>query len=113
MINVRADNRRDPPQARGLVIFDRFYEYRGERPPKAKFEFTPAVNEPLAFAAVRKDGRFALVTTDPGPDVEPIHNRQPVVVPGPDWRQWLTEGAWPAQLTAPSPAQTLRARQMR
>jgi putative SOS response-associated peptidase YedK len=113
VINIRSENRRDPPAARGVAPMDRFYEFRGEKPPKSKFAFTPAVNEPLGFAVVVKDGRFALLTTAPNPDVAPIHGRMPVTLRLRDWRRFLTAGAWPADLTAPAAEGTLQAAQIR
>jgi putative SOS response-associated peptidase YedK len=32
---------------------------------------------------------FTLLTTEPGPDVAPIHNRQMVVLERSDWLAWL------------------------
>jgi putative SOS response-associated peptidase YedK len=32
---------------------------------------------------------FTLLTTEPGPDVAPIHDRQMVVLDRPDWLAWL------------------------
>jgi putative SOS response-associated peptidase YedK len=72
VINVQSEKRRDGLQARGIAPMSRFYEFRGERAPKAKFEFSPATNDALGFAVVVKDGRFALMTTEPGPDVAGI-----------------------------------------
>src|SRR5271154_4195712 len=40
VINIRSETRRDAPAQRGIVPIDRFYEFKGERPPKAKFAFT-------------------------------------------------------------------------
>lgn len=113
IINIQSEKRRDPPAARGIAPMDRFYEFRGEKAPKAKFAFTPAVNEPLGFAAIVKGGRFALMTTTPNADVAPIHGRMPVVLRLRDWRRYLTTGAWPADLTAPAPEGTLQALQVR
>ena len=92
---------------------DRFYEFKGDKPPKAKFAFTPAVNEPLGFAVVVKNGRFALLTTAPTADVAPIHGRMPVTLRLRDWRRYLTAGAWPAELAAPASDGTLQAIQVR
>ncbi len=113
VINIQSEKRRDPPLARGVVPVDRFYEFRGAKAPKSKFAFTPAVNEPLGFAAVVKNGRFALLTTAPNADVAPIHGRMPVTLRLGDWRRFLTACAWPAELAAPAPDGTLQAIQVR
>ena len=44
------------------------------------------------FVATYPDGAgeaFTLLTTEPGPDVAPIHNRQVVVLDRADWAAWL------------------------
>ncbi len=118
VINIRSETRRDPPAMRGIAPMDRFYEFKGDKPPqkgmlKSKFAFTPAVNEPLGFAVIVKNGRFALLTTAPNPDVAPIHGRMPVTLRLRAWRRFLTAGAWPADLTAPAQEGTLQALQVR
>jgi putative SOS response-associated peptidase YedK len=118
VINIQSEKRRDPPAMRGVAPMDRFFEYKGETAPrkgalKAKFAFTPAVNEPLGFAVIVKNGRFALLTTAPNPDVAPIHGRMPVTLRLRDWRRFLTAAPWPADLTAPAPDGTLQALQVR
>jgi putative SOS response-associated peptidase YedK len=113
VINIQSEKRRDPPFLRGVAPMDRFYEFKGQKPPKSKFAFTPAVNEPLGFAVIVKDGRFALLTTAPNPDVAPIHGRMPVTLRLRDWRRFLTAAAWPADLTAPAAEGTLQAMQVR
>jgi putative SOS response-associated peptidase YedK len=113
VINVRSETRKDPPAARGIAPMDRFYEFRGTKPPKSKFEFTPALNEPLGFAVILKDGRFALMSCEPNPDVQGIHSRMPVTLRASDWRRFLTSPLWPADLAAPASADTLRSLQVR
>jgi putative SOS response-associated peptidase YedK len=113
VINVRSEGRKDPPAARGIAPISRFYEFRGAKAPKEKWEFVPAVNEPLGFAVIRREGKFALLTTEPGADVQGIHDRMPVTLKASAWRDYLTSEAWPGELTAPAPAETLRATQVR
>lgn len=60
-----------------------------------------------------KDRRFALLTTEPGPDVEGIHNRMPVTLRSEDWARFLTDPEFPRDLTAPSPSGTLKHLQVR
>lgn len=113
VINVQSEKRRDPPNARGIAPVSRFYEFKGTKPPKSKFEFSPATNHDLGFAVVMKDRRFALLTTEPGPDVEGIHNRMPVTLRSEDWARFLTDPEFPRDLTAPSPSGTLKHLQVR
>lgn len=61
------------------------------------------------------DGRdaFTLLTTEPGPDVAPIHNRQMVVLERPDWRAWLELSRREAELLRAAPEGSLRVEQVR
>jgi putative SOS response-associated peptidase YedK len=113
VINLRSEKRKDPPRARGIAPMNSFYEYRGTRPPKSKFKFVPAINEPLGFAVVIRDGRFALLTAEPNSDVAEVHDRMPVTLRLGDWRRWLTSETWPADLVVPAQTGTLRATQVR
>jgi putative SOS response-associated peptidase YedK len=116
IINVRSEGRRDPPAARGIAPVNRFYEFADGKAPKPKFEFAPAGNEPIGFAVVKRGHRFALLTTEPGPDIcilDKAHKRQPVVLRAGGWRRYLTDPEWPRDLMEPSPQGTLRAVQVR
>jgi putative SOS response-associated peptidase YedK len=113
VINVQSEKRNDPPRARGIAPISRFYEFLGAKAPKEKFEFSPAVNDALGFAVAIKDGRFALMTTEPGPDVHGIHSRMPVTLRSKDWRRFLTDPTFPRDLTTPAIAGTLKNLQIR
>ena len=52
---------------------------------------------------------FAMLTTAPGPDVAPIHDRQIVVLGRRDWARWLDTGVPATAVLRPAPAGTLRA----
>jgi putative SOS response-associated peptidase YedK len=56
---------------------------------------------------------FILLTTTPGPDVAPIHDRQMVVLERDDWAAWLDLSKPEAELLRPLPAGTLRVEQVR
>ena len=113
VINIQSEKRRDPPGMRGIAPMDRFYEFRGAKAPKSKFEFTPAVNEPLGFAVTKKGDRFALLTTEPSADVAGIHGRMPVTLRLADWRRFLTADDWPTAWMVPAEPRTLRSVQIR
>jgi len=61
------------------------------------WRFTKAKSEIFCFpglwdVAETTDGRiesFTIVTTAPGPDCAPYHNRQPVVLEPDQWAAWL------------------------
>jgi putative SOS response-associated peptidase YedK len=110
---LRSENRKDPPSARGIAPLTKFYEFRGDKPPKEKWDFRAAINEPIGMAVTLRDGRWAHLTTEPGPDVAPIHHRQPAILRLSDWPRFLADPAWPGDLMVPTPAGTLKAVQVR
>ena len=56
---------------------------------------------------------FTLLTTEPGPDVAPIHDRQMVVLERSDWRAWLELSRPEAELLRPLPEGSLQVEQVR
>jgi putative SOS response-associated peptidase YedK len=80
VINFRSEGRRFP-KGRCLVPASHFFEFTGAKSPKSKWKFTKAGEGWFCFAGLWRpmpDGAgdaFTLLTTEPGPDVAPIHNR--------------------------------------
>jgi putative SOS response-associated peptidase YedK len=62
---------------------------------------------PVAADAGWGRGAFTLLTTEPGPDVAPIHDRQVIVLERADWKPWLDLEQEEAQLLRPLPAGSL------
>jgi putative SOS response-associated peptidase YedK len=68
------------------------------------WRFSKANSEVLCFAGLwdvahTTDGRiesFTIITTAPGPDCEPYHNRQPVILEPDQWATWLDLNTDPA-----------------
>jgi len=61
-----------------------------------------------------EDGEaFTLLTTAPGPDVAPIHDRQMVVLNRSEWSAWLEETGNETELLRPLPAGSLHLEQVR
>jgi putative SOS response-associated peptidase YedK len=111
VINFRSDGRRFPT-GRCLVPADGFYEFTGEKAPKSKWLFTAAGNDLFCIAGLVREDRFTMLTTEPGPDIAPYHNRQIVILPRDQWAAWL--GASPdAPAIAPLPAGSLNVQQIR
>jgi putative SOS response-associated peptidase YedK len=83
VINFRSEGRRFP-KGRCLIPASHFFEFTGSKSPKSKWKFTKADEDWFCFAGLWRpmpDGAgdaFTLLTTEPGPDVAPIHNRQMV-----------------------------------
>src|SRR5581483_7544089 len=95
VINFRSEGRRFPA-GRCLVPASHFFEFTGKTSPKQKWKFTKTGEDWFCFAGLWRplpDGSaaFTLLTTEPGPDVAPIHNRQMVVLEQGDWAAWLDE----------------------
>jgi len=81
-------------------------------------EFTKAGADWFCFAGLWRpmpEGgeAFTLLTTAPGPDVAPIHDRQMVVLERSDWSAWLEQTGNEADLLRPLPAGSLRVEQVR
>ena len=94
VINFRSEGRRFP-KGRCLIPASHFFEFTGTKPPKSKWKFTKAGEDWFCFAGLWRSmpddagAAFTILTTEPGPDVAPIHNRQVVVLERPDWLAWL------------------------
>ena len=56
---------------------------------------------------------FTLLTTEPGPDVEPIQNRQMVVLNRSEWSVWLEQTGNEAELLRPLLAGSFAVEQVR
>jgi putative SOS response-associated peptidase YedK len=118
VINFRSEGRRFAT-GRCLVPASHFYEFTGARSPKAKWKFTKADEDWFCFAGLWRPGTadapeaFTLLTTAPGPDVAPIHDRQMVVLERADWKAWLDLTRPEVELLRPLPARSLRVERVR
>jgi len=82
---------------RCLVPAVAYFEYTGPKGAKVRHRFTIRGEPIFAFPGVwdrvqTADGpveSFALLTSAPGPDAAPFHNRQPVILPKDGWVDWL------------------------
>jgi putative SOS response-associated peptidase YedK len=52
--------------------------------------------------------RFTMLTTEPGPDVAPYHNRPVALLLRSEWRSWLNPEVPAKDLVGPAPAGKLR-----
>lgn len=118
VFNFRSEGR-DFASGRCLIPADGFYEFtdppegspKGTR--KTKWLFTMADEPWFCIAGIwRKSDAgdaFAMLTTAPGPDVAPIHDRQVVVLGRSEWARWLDPRVPARELLRPAPADTLQA----
>jgi putative SOS response-associated peptidase YedK len=117
IINFRSEKRRFPV-GRCLIPASHFFEFTGTKSPKAKWKFTKVGEDWFCFAGLWRpmpDGgeAFTLLTTEPGPDVAPIHDRQMVVLNRSDWSAWIENADNEAELLRPLPAGSLSVEQVR
>jgi putative SOS response-associated peptidase YedK len=114
VFNLRSKGKHFGDSHRCLVPASAFFENTVRKFPKAKHRFT-LVNGPLmAIAAIWRPSRngqpaaFTMLTTEPGADVEPFHNRQVVVVHPINWKAWIDLTRPEEELLCPLPAGSLR-----
>jgi putative SOS response-associated peptidase YedK len=115
--NFRSEGRRFG-RGRCLVPVTCFFEFTGSKYPKTRWRFTETGQEWLCMAGLwrRADGdwpeSFTLLTTQPGPDVKPYHDRQVVVLPRERWAAWLDPETDPAEVLVCGPEGMLRVEQV-
>ncbi|WP_288759416.1 SOS response-associated peptidase family protein [uncultured Brevundimonas sp.] len=84
VFNFRSEGRFIPPARRCLIPADGFYEFTdpaaGGAKRKDRWLFTVIEADWFWIAGVMHDGAFAMLTTEPSPDVKPYHDRQVVVL---------------------------------
>lgn len=123
--NFRSEGR-DFGENRCLIIADGFYEFTTpelvEGAPKKKLKdkwlFTMKGRQWFCIAGIYRAHQqvgeaFTMLTTDPGPDVAPFHDRQIVVLPPEDWSRWLDPTVPAADILRPLPAGSLDVVQVR
>ena len=113
VFNFRSEGRRFQNSKRCLIPASGFFEFTGTTYPKTKHRFTLNDAPFLAIAGIYRDGElgkppnFTMLTTAPGPDVAPYHDRQIVVLRPADWARWLYLDTPEADLLKPLPAGSL------
>ena len=117
VINFRSEGR-EFPRGRCLIPASYFFEFTGERYPKTKWRFAKAGEDWFCIAGLWRatpdvGEAYAMLTTEPGPDVAPYHSRQIVVLERCDWARWLDPAVPAGQVLRPLPAGSLQAEQVR
>ena len=113
VFNFRSEGRHFADSKRCLIPASAFFEFTGKKYPKAKHRF--ALNDApfLAIAGIWREGQgnhpaaFTMLTTMPGPDVEPYHNRQVVVLRPENWAAWIYLTKSETELLLPLPEGSL------
>jgi putative SOS response-associated peptidase YedK len=119
LFNWKSEGRSFAKSNRCLIPASAFFEFTGTKYPKAKHRFTLNGAPFMAVAGVWRPGEgnqpaaFAMLTTAPGPDVAPIHDRQIAVLRPDDWEAWLTLSKPEGDLLRSLPAGTLTVEMVR
>jgi putative SOS response-associated peptidase YedK len=112
VFNFRSEGRDFTKSKRCLIPASAFFEFTGKASPKTKWRFDLAGSAVFAVAGLwREDEKgqaFTMLTTSPGADIAPYHDRQIVVLPPRRWGDWLYLDEASSGLLAPLPAGTLR-----
>lgn len=113
-INARAETLVEKPsfrqllaRRRCLVLADSFYEWQATERGKIPHRILLQNEQPFAFAGLwdewldRTTGElhptFTIITTEPNALMAKLHNRMPVILPGPEAEQaWLADDLAPA-----------------
>lgn len=93
VFNFRSEGRSFAKSARCLIPADGFYEFTKPHDPKSRLKDKHLFNLRAAtwfwIAGIVREGAFTMLTTSPGPDVAPYHDRQIVVLPREAGMAWL------------------------
>jgi putative SOS response-associated peptidase YedK len=112
VFNFKSDGRHFADSRRCVVVLSGFYEFTGSKYPKTKHRFALKDSPVMGIAGLwseAEDGAlsFTMLTTEPGPDIAPIHDRQVCVLKPEDWAAWLFLTRPEEELLRPIPAGSL------
>jgi putative SOS response-associated peptidase YedK len=112
VFNFKSDGRHFDNSKRCLVILSGFFEFTGTKSPKTKHRLSLKGSPIMAIAGLWSEDdagalSFTMLTTEPGPDIAPIHDRQVCVILPEDWAHWLFLTKPEEELLKPLPAGTL------
>ena len=118
VFNFRSEGRHFAQSKRCLIPASAFFEFTGKKYPKAMHRFTLCNAPFMAIAGIWREGQdgqpaFTMLTTEPGPDVSPYHNRQAVVLRPNAWADWIYLTRPEAELLQPLPPGSLKAEVVR
>ncbi len=112
VFNFKSDNRNFVDSRRCVIVLSGFFEFTGTKYPKAKHRFTLRGSPVMGIAGLWSEDEtsalsFSMLTTAPGPDIAPYHDRQVCVLAPADWAHWLFLSKPQDQLLKPLPEGTL------
>ncbi|MBN8956155.1 MAG: SOS response-associated peptidase [Rhizobiales bacterium] len=113
VFNFRSEGRRFENSNRCIIPASAFFEFVGKKYPKAKYRFELKGSPITAIAGLWREGQgnhppsFTMLTTSPGEDIAPYHNRQVVILAPSDWSAWLYLTKPESELLRPLPKGSL------
>ena len=112
VFNFKSDKRSFADSRRCVIVLSGFFEFTGTKYPKAKHRFSLKGSPIMGIAGLWSEDEggalsFTMLTTAPGPDIEPYHDRQVCVLSPADWAHWLFLSKPQEELLRPLPAGTL------
>jgi putative SOS response-associated peptidase YedK len=110
VFNFRSDGRSFANSLRCVIPADGFYEFTDALPGqkrKTKWLFTMAESPAFWIAGIIRDGAFAMLTTAPGADIAPYHDRQIVLLEQGRALDWLDLTRPEAEILTALPAGSL------
>jgi len=112
VFNFKSDKRSFADSRRCVIVLSGFFEFTGTKYPKTKHRFSLRGSPVMGIAGLWSDDdagalSFTMLTTAPGPDIEPYHDRQVCVLAPGDWAHWLFLSRPQEELLRPLPAGTL------
>ncbi len=112
IFNFKSDGRSFADSRRCVIVLSGFFEFTGSKYPKTKHRFALKDSPVMGIAGLWNEDEegalsFTMLTTAPGPDIAPIHDRQVCVLHPDDWAAWLFLTRPEAELLRPLPAGTL------
>ena len=110
VFNFRSEGRDFSRSLRCVIPTDGFFEFTDPEPGekrKTKWRFAMKYQPSFWIAGLVKDGAFTMLTTAPGPDIAPYHDRQIVVLPRGQAGDWLNLTRPEADILRPAPAGAL------
>ena len=113
VFNFKSDGRHFDKSKRCVVVLSGFFEFTGSKYPKTKHRFSLVDSPVMGIAGLWSEDEegalsFTMLTTAPGPDIAPIHDRQVCVLHPANWGHWLFLTRPEAELLRPLPAGSLK-----
>jgi putative SOS response-associated peptidase YedK len=115
VFNFVSEGRNFSKTERALILATSFYEYTAPAKGKLKdqHQFKMRGKEWFWIAGIVKHNCFSMLTSKPGPDIAPYHDRQICLLKPDEGIDWLTLSRPQLELLKPPPAATLEHRQTR